>query len=200
VLALVASSIANAGRASLRCIDGYWVPHHGRLLPVGEEPLVDDAYPPLPAPPGACEDELFEDRDGFESRYVELAFGRDDPALRSEGRLGAESAIEAIKAMGELPTGASEALQQRRRSLLEQVVHEKVDQARQSQHDALQWIERARRSGVDPAVLRAAERSLGLTSAAPEAEVPAATPADPSPPPLLRPIANEPLDDSSRPL
>ncbi len=200
MLALVASSVANAGRASLRCIDGYWVPHHGRLLPVGEEPLVDDAFPPLPAPPGACEDELFEDRDGFESRYVELAFGRNDPALRTEGRLGAESAIEAIEAMGELPAGASDALQQRRRTLFEQVVHEKVDLARQSQHDALQWIERARRNGVDPAILRAAERSLGLTSSDPEAPPSATTPAEPSAPPLLRPVAEEALDDSSRAL
>lgn len=184
VLALVVSSVANARRASLRCVDGQLVPYRGRLLPAGEEPLADDAYPALRVPVAACEDELFESHRAFEDRYVELALSQADPAERPEDRLAAETAIDAIDAMGELPTGARDRLQQRRRALLERVVEQKVEQARESQQQAFQWIERARRAGADPAVLRAAERSLGLgSSTTSEPTTPSADvePAEPPP-------------------
>ncbi|MCA9712014.1 MAG: hypothetical protein KDK70_39630, partial [Myxococcales bacterium] len=79
VLALVVSSVANRSRASLRCVDGQLVPYRGRLLPVGEEPYEDEAFPPLRIPAASCEDELFESHGAFEERYVELAFSQAGP-------------------------------------------------------------------------------------------------------------------------
>lgn len=195
VLALVASSVANASRASLRCIDGQLVPFRGRLLPVGEEPLDDDAHPALRVPPAACDDELFESRGAFEERYVELALSQADPGEHPEERLAAESAIDALDAMSQLPIGTGEQLQERRRTLLHGVVQHKVEQARQSQQEAIRWIERARRAGADPAMLRAAERSLGLPPPTPE-------PSDPSVDTTTSPAPRQaaPPADSSRSL
>ncbi|MEM9460246.1 MAG: hypothetical protein AAGF11_39090 [Myxococcota bacterium] len=191
VLALVASSVANASRASLRCIEGQLVPFRGRLLPVGEEPLDDDAHPALRVPPSACDDELFESRSAFEERYVELALSQADPGEQPEERLAAESAVDALDAMSQLPIGAGEQFQLRRRTLLHGIVQHKVEQARESQQEAIQWIERARRAGADPAVLRAAERSLGLhpsSPAPPEKSVDAIT--SPAPRQAVPPTAS----------
>lgn len=204
VLALVSSSVANSGRASLRCVDGQLVPHRGRLLPVGEQLLEDGAFPPVPVSPAACEDEEFEDFETFEARYVELFItpnAASASASASEG-LRPETAVEAIEA---IPEGGGEKYEPQRRALLEQTVRDKVERARRAQQDALHWIERARRAGVDPSLLRAAERSLGLDPGPAEAPAPrdAARQAQPEPEPgdapLLRPVSDA-LPPASRAL
>ena len=191
VLALVASSVANAGRASLRCVDGQLVAHGGSLLPVGEEPLDDPTLPPVPVPAAACEDEELPGLAELRARHRELTRGRVDEAIRSDDRVAIESTVEALDAMVDpaVAGDGSEDVLRDRRDLLGSIVDAKVEDARAAHQDALHWIERARQAGVDPARVRAAERALGLTalpepalrkSAEPLAEA-QAEPNDPSP-------------------
>lgn len=167
VLALVASSVANAGRASLRCVDGLLVAHRGSLMPVGEEPLDDPSLPPLPVPAAACEDEELAGLPELRARYRELTRSRVDEVIRSEDRIAIESTVAALDAMAE-PDGedggedAGEDVLRDRRDLLEAIVDAKIEEARAAHQDAVRWIERARQAGVDPARVRAAERALGL--------------------------------------
>jgi hypothetical protein len=170
VLALVASSVANAGRASLRCVDGQLLAFRGSLMPAGEEPLDDPSLPPLPVPSAACEDEELEDLAALRARHREIARSRVDEVMRSEDRLAIESTMEALDAMAEPAAGdEGEEVLHERRALLQSIVDAKVQEARDAQQDALRWIERARNTGVDPAHLRAAERSLDLPAVEPEA-------------------------------
>jgi hypothetical protein len=199
VLALVASSVANAGRASLRCVDGQLVAYRGSLLPVGEEPLDDPTLPPLPVPAAACEDEELPGLAELRARHRELTRGRVGDALRSEDRVAIESTVEALDAMAD-PAAAddgTESVLRDRRELLESAVEAKVEDARAAHRDALRWIERARQAGVDPARLRAAERTLGL-HVAPVAEDVTPAPTIPTPP-AAEPGAVEPalLEPSS---
>jgi hypothetical protein len=171
VLALVASSVANAGRTSLRCIDGQLVAFRGSLMPAGEEPLDDPSLPPLPVPSAACEDEELEGFDALRARHREIARSRVNEVMRSEDRLAIESTMEALDAMAEPAAGDErEDVLHERRELLQSIVDTKVEEARDAQQDALRWIERARQTGVDAARLRAAERSLGRPVAEPEPE------------------------------
>jgi hypothetical protein len=185
VLAVVASSVANAGRASLRCVDGQLVAHRGALMPAGEEPLDDPSLPPLSVPPGTCEDEELTGLSELRDRYREIARTRMDEAMRSEDRRAIESTMDALDAMVEPSPGGDEDVLEQRRDLLESIVDAKVEEALARQQDALRWIERARNAGVEPARLRAAERALGLPTAeleAPEPEhEPEPEPAAPSP-------------------
>lgn len=178
VLALVASSIANASRASLRCVDGQLVAYRGSLMPVGEEPLDDPTLPPVPVPAAACEDEELPGLAELRTRHRELTRGRVDDALRSDDRVAIESTVEALDAMADPASGGdgSEDVLRDRRDLLGSIVDAKVEDARAAHQDALRWIERARQAGVDPARLRAAERALGL-QAAPDVEPPPPAPA-----------------------
>jgi len=187
VLALVASSVANAGRTSLRCVDGQLVAHRGSLMPAGEEPLDDPGLPPLPVPAAACEDEELAGLPELRARHRELTRGRVDEVIRSEDRVAIESTVEALDAMAEPEgEGVGEDVLRDRRDLLEAIVDAKVDEARATHQDALRWIERARQAGVDPARVRAAERALGLHDdratepPAPQPEVVAVTP-EPTP-------------------
>lgn len=192
VLALVASSVANAGRVSLRCVDGQLVAYHGSLLPVGEEPLDDPTLPPVPVPAAACEDEELPGLAELRTRHRELTRGRVDEAIRNDDRVAIESTVEALDAMVD-PGAASddgEDVLRDRRDLLGSIVDAKVEDASAAHQEALRWIERARQAGVDPARLRAAERALGLHAipeaprepAEPLAEaVPDPAPTDPSP-------------------
>lgn len=197
VLALVASSVANAGRVSLRCVDGQLVAYHGSLLPVGEEPLHDPSLPPVPVPTAACEDEELEGMAELRARHRELTRGRVDDAIRSEDRVAIESTVEALDAMADPAAGdGSEDVLRDRRDLLGSIVDAKIEDARAAHQDALRWIERARQAGVDPARLRAAERALGLQAPA-DAEPPDATPeAEPTP---VEPVPVEfvPVEPSS---
>lgn len=193
VLALVASSVANAGRVGLRCVDGQLVAYRGSFLPVGEEPLHDSTLPPVPVPAAACEDEDLSGVAELRSRHLELTRGRVDEALRSEDRVAIESTVEALDAMADPASDASqrEDVLRNRRDLLGTIIEAKVEDARTAHQEAVRWIERARQAGVDPARLRAAERALGLHTEAPEpapsseAELaeapPEAEPAEPSP-------------------
>lgn len=174
LLALGASSVANNGRMSLRCVDGQLVAFRGVLMPAGEEPLDDPTLPPLPVPAAACEDEELESLDTLRARHRELAHGRMDEAMLSEDRMAMESTMEALDAMAETPESASDAERERKRKVLESVVDAKVEEARASQQEALRWIERAQRAGVDPARLRAAERMLWLLAPEPTAPPPPA--------------------------
>lgn len=163
LLALAASSVANAGRASLRCVDGQLVAYRGSLLPVGEEPLDDPGLPPVPVPAAACEDEELPGLAELRARHRELTRGRVDEAMRSDDRVAIESAVEALDAMVDPARGdGHEDVLRDRRDLLGSIVDAKVEDAHAAHQDALRWIERARQAGVDPARLRAAERALGL--------------------------------------
>lgn len=166
VLALVASSVANAGRVSLRCVDGQLVAYGGSLLPVGEEPLDDPTLPPVPVPAAACEDEELSGLAELRARHRELTRGRVDEAIRSDDRVAIESTVEALDAMADPAVAGedSEDVLRDRRDLLGSILDAKVEDARAAHQDALRWIERARQAGVDPAHLRAAERALGLDS------------------------------------
>lgn len=190
VLALVASSVANAGRVSLRCIDGQLVAHRGSLLPVGEEPLDDPTLPPVPVPSAACEDEELPGLAELRARHRELTRGRVDEAIRSDDRVAIESTVEALDAMVDPATAgdASEDVLRDRRDLLGSIVDAKVEDARVAHQDALRWIERARQAGVDPARVRAAERALGLHA------TPDAAPLEPAEP--LTEVAPEPAPDA----
>jgi hypothetical protein len=186
VLALVASSVANAGRASLRCVDGQLVAYGGSLMPAGEEPLDDPALPPLPVPASACEDEELAGLAELRARHREIARGRVEDVIRSEDRFAIESTMEALDAMAE-PGDGQDVLRDRR-ALLESIVEAEVEAAREHHRDALRWIERAREAGVDPARLRAAERALGLPATS-EAEPPPEPEAEPPPEPTTPPVA-----------
>jgi hypothetical protein len=192
LLALVASSVANAGRVSLRCVDGQLVAYHGSLLPVGEEPLDDPTLPPVPVPAAACEDEELSGLAELRARHLELTRGRVDEAIRSDDRVAIESTVEALDAMADPAAGGDgrEAVLRNRRDLLGTIVDAKVEDARAAHQDALRWIERARQAGVDPARLRAAERALGLPeSTTTEPEAPPAELAEAMP----GPVPHEPI-------
>jgi len=179
LVALVASSLANATRVGLRCIDGQLVPVRGSWMPAGEEPLEDPSLPPLPVPAAACEDEDLDGPSALRARHREIAQSRVDAAVRREDARGLPpSTIDA--AMAELPPGADEEARAQRRAMLQSIVDVKVEQARQSQQDAVRWIEQARQAGVDPGHLRAAERILGLPVPATEAPAPTAEDDEPS--------------------
>jgi hypothetical protein len=197
VLALVASSVANAGRVSLRCVDGQLVPHRGSLLPVGEEPLGDPSLPPVPVPAAACEDEELEGFAALKARHLELTRGRIDDAIRSADRVAIESTVEALDAMADPGTG-SENLLRDRRDLLGTIVDQKVEDARVAHQHALRWIERAREAGVDPARLRAAERALGLPATA-DTEPPLAATDPPPAPAELAPTIEPDIAEPSSP-
>ncbi len=176
VLALVASSVANAGRTSLRCIDGQLVAYRGSLMPAGQEPLDDPTLPPLPVPSALCDDEDLDSLAALRARHREITRSRVDEVMRSDDRMAIESTMEALAAMAEAPEGISEGARERQRQVLHSLVDAKVEEARASQHEAVLWIERARRAGVDESHLRAAERELGVLDAEPES--PAALPSE----------------------
>lgn len=196
VLALVASSVANAGRVSLRCIDGQLVAYRGSLLPVGEEPLEEPALPPVPVPAAACEDEELPGLTELRARHRELTRGRVDEAIRNDDRVAIESTVEALDAMVDpaAVSDDSEDVLRDRRDLLGSVVEAKVEDARAAHQEALRWIERARQAGVDPARVRAAERALGL-HASPEA--PPRESAEPLAEPAPAPVDSTPLEPST---
>ena len=155
LLALLSASVANASRASLRCIEGHLVAYQGRLLPWGEEPL--EELEPLPVTPGACDEEHFEDRGDLEVRYREIAVGDADEALRSEDQDAIETSLGALD---KLPTQTDQGLARRYRQLIEALLQVEVQRARETRQRALHRIEQARRAGVDEATLREAEAQL----------------------------------------
>ena len=172
LLALLGASVANSQRASLRCVDGRLVAYQGRLLPLGEEEIEEARLAPLRVPAAACEDQDFPTRAALESRYMELAMGRADDAIRSEDREALESSLDTLEG---LPEGADESLTRRHRQLVEALLRTEVQHARESRQQALRRIEQARQAGVPEAKLRAAEKSLGLP-ASPPAELEAPPP------------------------
>lgn len=187
VLALVVSSVANAGRVGLRCLDGQLVAYRGSLLPVGEEPLDDPSLPPVPVPAAACEDEDLPGLAELRSRHRELTRGRVDEAIRSDDQVAIESTVEALDAMADPAVVGDDGddVLRDRRELLGSVLDAKIEAARAAHQDALRWIERARQAGVDPARVRAAERALGLhTTAETTPPKPVEPPVDPAPEPI----------------
>lgn len=189
LLALVVSSVANTSRVSLHCDDGVLVAHRGSLMPVGDEPLDDPSLPPLPVPMAVCEDEEFPDLATLRTRYHEIARTRMGEAMAHHPT--AEPLEPAtLDALAELPEDADEQTVAARRAMLRSIVDAKVEAARKSQQDAVRWIEQARRAGVDPAHLRAAERMLGLVPAtrAPD------EPDEPEPPAKDEQAPAEPTD------
>jgi hypothetical protein len=172
--------VANAGRVGLRCVDGQLVAYRGSFLPVGEEPLDDSTLPPVPVPTAACEDEDAPGLAELRARHLVLTRGRVDEALRSEDRVAIESTVEALDAMVDPAKdgGGREDVLRNRRDLLGTIIEAKVEDARAAHQDAVQWLERARQAGVDPARLRAAERALGLRVGAEPSEPPSTPPTE----------------------
>ncbi|MEM7151896.1 MAG: hypothetical protein AAF799_03595 [Myxococcota bacterium] len=178
MLALLSASVANASRASLRCIEGHLVAYQGRLLPWGEEPL--EGLEPLPVTPDACDEEHFEDRGDLEVRYREIAVGDADEALRTEDQEAIETSLGALD---KLPTDADQGLARRYRQLIEALLQVEVQRARQTRQRALHRIEQARRAGVDETTLREAEAQLDP----PPPSRPTEAEAAPAPPPVEPP-------------
>ncbi len=180
LLVLIAASVGNAGRFELRCVDGLLVAYRGQALPLGEDPVDETRFPPLAVPAAACEDEVFADASSFEARYLELAVGRVDQAIRTEDRDALEAAMQTLESVSELTSG-SRASRERHRALMQALLNLDVAQARDSRRRALERLEKARRLGIDDDVLRAAEQALGLpgkqTAPPTAAEPPAPPPA-----------------------
>lgn len=173
LLALVASSVANTTRVGLRCVEGQLVAYRGSLMPAGEEPLDDPSLPPLSVATTACEDEELTDLSALRARHREITRSRMGEVIAHATPEELEPST--LDALTELPEDADEEARAERRTMLRSVVDAKVEHARKSQQEAVRWIEQARRAGVDPAHLRAAERMLGLAPPQP------AAPAEPEP-------------------
>ncbi|MEX1368812.1 MAG: hypothetical protein AB1Z98_37135 [Nannocystaceae bacterium] len=198
LVALAGASVANSQHASLRCVDGTLVAYRGRLLPLGEMPLVDPELPPLSVPEDACEDEDFESLSELRERYREVAMGWADEAIRSEDVAALETSLDALQGLRDDDGGIAP----RHREIMEALLRHEVQQASDSHDRARRRLEQARQLGVSEQVLRSAETALGeLASATPQPTSPAVTPPAPEPaePPadLPSPTPAEPAPPST---
>lgn len=195
VAVFVSASAVNQGTWQLLCEGGARVPYRGRFAPAGALRVDDPRYPALPIPDGTvCEDQSFATRGGFEKRYVELTVGRADTVVVTGDSVeDLQDAADAMEAVSSLPAAATQAFTERQRAVMEALLEAAVEQATEARRLALERLERARRAGVPPDVLRAQARRLGLTDPSNPAKPSEPTPPEPTEPPTVIEPA-EPMD------
>lgn len=200
VALLLAASAVNQGTWQLLCEGGARVPYRGRFAPAGALRVDDPRYPALPIPEGTvCEDQSFATRGGFEKRYVELTVGRADTVVvTGESVEALQDAADAMEAVSSLPAAATKAFSERRRAVMEALLEAAVEQATEARRLALDRLERARRAGVSPDVLRAQAQRLGLTEG--DDPKPIAPSPTPEPPRVVAPVEPSDLPSGSRAL
>lgn len=173
---LVAASIANRQRVSLKCIEGQLVAYRGRPLPAGEQPLDPDRFPPIQADEVACRDQPFSSIEELEARYLAFTVSQIDEAIASAKASELESAANTVDRFGDRPE-LEEFMGKRRRAVLVSLLESDLDEASALLGRIRTRLRAAKAAGVSPTVLRALETQLEQmledASTRPPAEPPA---------------------------
>lgn len=158
LVGLVAASVSNLRRVTLRCVDGHLVAHRGRALPFGDVPLDLRRYPPIRVPDERCETQTLSSIKELERKWVALTVSRLDAALAEGNRDELESAALWMELLD--PARRDELVLDRQRAVLLQLIEADLEQATAALGRVRARLEASRKAGVDPSILQPLEARL----------------------------------------